>query len=127
MIFPKSLKELRDYVQLVVRKSEKDKLDLGDLARQDEITMSQISDYSPPPTDPYGQVSFSGTGAATSFATAHGQAYTPWVVATANSAAAKNIAYVLADATNITFYWDVAPPAGTNNVVITFILKASNL
>ena len=127
MIFPKNLKELRDFVQLVIRKSEKNKTDLGNLARQDTITMSQISDYSPPPTDPYGLATFSGTGALTSFATAHGQAYTPWVVATANSAASKNIAYVLADATNITFYWDVAPPAGASNVVITYILKQSNL
>ena len=118
------LRWLRDFVQGVVRKSEKEKLDMGDLARQNTITMSQISDYTPPP-DYYGQATFSGNGATVAFSFPHGLSFQPWVIATA--ATAVSFSHATSDATNVTFHFSAAPAAGTDNVVINYILKESNL
>lgn len=66
----------------------------------------------------------SGTGILTSFTIAHSLGATPTFLSVqAGSANAVGIAYVTADATNITVYYDIAPLTGTNN--LTFYWEAT--
>lgn len=71
-----------------------------------------------------GAATRSGDSAATSFTIAHGLSGTPSVYfVQAASAAAKNISYVTADATNLTVNYDTAPPTGTNNINLNWEAK----
>lgn len=66
----------------------------------------------------------SGNGILTSFNIPHGLGITPiYYNAVATSAAAGNISYVTADATNIIVNYVVAPASGTNNLSWNWITK----
>lgn len=68
-----------------------------------------------------GTTTYNGDGTATSKTIAHGLSATPsFFNATAASAAAgtAGIKYIIADATNLTIYFNSAPASGTNNVTI---------
>jgi parallel beta-helix repeat protein len=72
-------------------------------------------------TENSGVATFSGTGTQTTFTISHGLAGAPksWRVE-AGSADAKGDKYVTADATNLIVVFAIAPPAGTNNVVLVW-------
>ena len=63
----------------------------------------------------------SGDGILTSFDIPHGLGAEPNATVMAASADAAHIAYITKDATNITVYYDVAPPSGTNNLKFNYI------
>jgi hypothetical protein len=116
----------RAFVQSVIRNSRNDKLELGALARQDNITMSQISDYSLPFIN--GQAVVNGDGVITDFNIAHGLGGVPsnWFVTVATSDA-KGEHYVTADATHITVKYTTAPPTGTDNLIFNWMAFAPDL
>lgn len=67
-----------------------------------------------------------GTGAATTISIPHGLTGitgTSSVVASANSSAAGGYNYVDVDATNVNFYYTVAPISGTNNLIYSVTIK----
>jgi hypothetical protein len=70
-----------------------------------------------------GKATFSGNGSTTSFVIPHGlwAGYTPryWNVVKASNIT-QDIEYVTADGTNLTVVFESAPPAGTNNVVLSW-------
>ena len=69
----------------------------------------------------YGASTQSGTGLATSYTISHGLGSTPtWFIVNAASSDAQNIAYVIANSTTITIYYNLAPPSGTNNLVFNW-------
>ncbi|MBO9607853.1 MAG: hypothetical protein J7639_17960 [Paenibacillaceae bacterium] len=66
----------------------------------------------------------SGNGSALQYTIAHGWGAVPAVVmVTANSADAAGFAVATADATNITVQYGSAPPAGTNNLKWSWMVK----
>lgn len=68
----------------------------------------------------------SGTGAATTISVAHGLSgitSSNAVIASPNSAAAAGYNYVDIDATNVNFYYTVAPISGTNNLIYSITIK----
>jgi len=72
-------------------------------------------------TENSGTATFSGDGTTTSFTIPHGLASTPTVVKLeAKSADAAGDKYWTADATNITVTFLTPPPAGTDNVVLSW-------
>lgn len=72
-------------------------------------------------TENCGVATFSGNGTQTQFTIPHGLAEAPTAVALeAKSADAAGAKYWTADATNITVTFITAPPAGTNNVVLSW-------
>lgn len=66
---------------------------------------------------------FSGDGLTLDFVIVHGKSSTPNAVVTPASADAQGIAYITVDSTNITVSYNVAPPAGTNNVKFNWQAK----
>jgi len=72
-------------------------------------------------TENSGVATFSGDGTTTSFSWAHGLVSTPTkILVTPKSVDASGNFYVTADATNITITYITAPPAGTDNVVLSW-------
>ena len=66
----------------------------------------------------------SGDGTSTSINIAHGIGSAPaYFYAIAASAAAGNIRYVAADATNIAVHYTIAPASGTNNLSYNIIFR----
>jgi hypothetical protein len=72
-----------------------------------------------------GTITFSGNGTTTAFNIPHGGlVVTPtWYVVGVASAAAAGVYYYVANSTNIVVTFDVAPPAGTNNIVLTWAAR----
>jgi hypothetical protein len=125
MEYPRNVKELRAFVQRVMRTSAADKSGLGALAEQDTITVSQISDYVAPVVNNSGQSVQSGDGTTTSFTISHGYSGVPvmWLVTPA-STDAKGEQYTTADGTNITVHYTTAPASGTNNLTFNWMAVA---
>jgi parallel beta-helix repeat protein len=72
-------------------------------------------------TENSGTATFSGTGAQTTFTIPHGCSSTPtYCEIGAKSTDAKGDKYWSVDQTNITVTFGTAPPAGTNNVVLSW-------
>jgi len=72
-------------------------------------------------TENGGVATFSGDGVVASFSWAHGLVSTPTkILVTPRSADASGDFYVTADATNITITYITAPPAGTDNIVLSW-------
>ena len=73
----------------------------------------------------------SGNGSTTTFSFAHGitgySGYVFSVLASANTPPASNFQYVYADNTNVTIVYTVAPPAGTQNMLLSFTVCPSYL
>lgn len=68
----------------------------------------------------------SGTGIATTISVAHGLigiTSSNSIVASANTAASGGYNYIDIDATNVNFYYTVAPAAGTNNLIYSVTIK----
>ena len=73
---------------------------------------------------PTGKSTQSGDGIATTFLIPHSLASTPnYINVNAGSTAASGIKYITADATNITVVYDIAPVAGTNNLIFYWSTK----
>lgn len=69
-------------------------------------------------------VIISGDGVSTIYSIAHGLSYTPNVIsAIANSSAAVGFDYVDADNTTVYFHYTIAPPFGTSNIKLSYILS----
>lgn len=70
---------------------------------------------------PNGQQTFSGDGQTKTFQIAHGLSSTPnsWNV-TAATDGGSAFSHVTADSTNLTIHYDVAPPSGTDNIVLNW-------
>lgn len=66
---------------------------------------------------------FSGDGVITTFEYTHNLFSTPLVMAIPASSDAEGIKYVTSDSTKIYVHYDVAPPVGTNNVTINYIIN----
>ena len=72
----------------------------------------------------FGSETFSGDGVQTEFQIAHGLGTTPssWTIeATTDDGSGHS--HSTADGTNITVFYDTAPPSGTNNIVLNYSLS----
>ncbi len=73
---------------------------------------------------PTGQATFSGNGEKQSFTIPHGLNIKPdsWII-TPTTDDASSFSHVTADSTNLTVTYDTAPPSGTDNLVINWMVS----